>query len=262
VSLSRRLGVTTVYVTHDQSEAMSMADRVAILRRGRLQQVGSPAEVYTDPENVFVAAFLGTPRTSLLEGAVYADDGRTVVDLGTQVLHLPAGDPRYAGLAGWDTERVTVALRADALRLVAVDSPGVVLHGRVRLVENLGHEMLAHVDTGGIPTSNAASRIEAPEHGFPSDALPAARSRGRRLARLMSRQHHPPPAAPTARTTYGFYPVYDPELPGDPLVAGEVVIRIPAPARVAVGDELTCAVDLDRLLLFDRAGNRIRFAAL
>ena len=70
-ALSRRLGVTTLYVTHDQTEAMTMADRVAVLRRGVLQQIGPPAEVYGDPATLFVAAFLGTPRTNLLQGAVY-----------------------------------------------------------------------------------------------------------------------------------------------------------------------------------------------
>ena len=109
-ALARRIGVTTVYVTHDQGEAMTMADRVAVLRRGVLQQVGTPREVYDDPGTLFVAAFLGTPRTNLLEGAVYADADKVVVDLGSQVLELPPDDP----LRTLHTERVTLALRADA----------------------------------------------------------------------------------------------------------------------------------------------------
>jgi multiple sugar transport system ATP-binding protein len=114
--LARRTGVTTVYVTHDQTEAMTMADRVAVLRRGVLQQIGPPPEVYADPATLFVAAFLGTPRTNLLQGAIYAGpEGRVDIDLGSQVIGLGGDDPRAAALAGHHTERVTVALRADAL---------------------------------------------------------------------------------------------------------------------------------------------------
>ena len=213
VALARRLAVTTVYVTHDQSEAMSMADRVAVLRRGVLQQVGTPAEVYADPQTVFVAAFLGTPPTSLLEAAVYADAGRVVLDLGGQILELPAG------LAHRHTERVTAAFRAlhsgDALR------------GTVRSVENLGHELLARVDIGGVPSPLATTRMELPEK----------------------------PVQPAARTSYGFYPAVEPGAPP----AGEVYVRVPAPARVHPGEEIGMAVGPADLFLFDRSGRRIPF---
>jgi multiple sugar transport system ATP-binding protein len=218
--LARRLGVTTVYVTHDQSEAMSMADRVALLREGVLQQAGPPAFVYADPATLFVAAFLGTPRTSLLEAAVYAADGRVVLDLGSQELELPAGDPRTEAIARLHTERVTVALRA----LPLATGPGPHLAGTVRRIENLGHELLAHVDTGAIPT---------PPPFEPTPPRPAA-----------------------ARTEYGFYPNYQGEAVAP---AGEVVVRVAAPASIRVGDEVSAAVGPDDLLLFDRAGRRIRF---
>jgi multiple sugar transport system ATP-binding protein len=241
VALARRLGVTTVYVTHDQGEAMSMADRVAILRRGVLQQVGPPSQVYADPSTVFTAAFLGTPRTNLLEAAVYADGDKVVLDLGSQVLAWPADDPRGAVLATHHTERVTVALRADALSPVAPESPGVLLRGTVRLVDNLGHESLVHLDTGAVRTSTAASRLELPDAGALRQTV----------QRLIPRQRLP-------STSYGLRPAYDPELPGDPPPDGEVVARLPAPARAEVGASMTLAVDLDRLLLFDRSGARIR----
>ncbi|MET8150394.1 ABC transporter ATP-binding protein [Actinoplanes sp. NPDC049668] len=222
VALARRLGVTTVYVTHDQIEAISMADRVAVLRYGVLQQVGPPAEVYADPDTLFVAAFLGTPRTSLLEAAVYAEDCRTVLDLGSQVLELPAGDPRTAVLARHHTERVTVALRA-----LSLGTRAMTLRGAVCAVENLGHELLAHVDVGGVPS--------------PWMQPPPARA-----------------AAPAERTPYGFYPAYDVV---DPPPMGEVMVRVPMPGRVVRGEELAVGVGLDDLLLFDRGGRRIRFAA-
>lgn len=88
--LTRHLGVTTVYVTHDQSEAMSLGDRVAVLRGGVLQQVGTPRSVYALPRNIFVAAFIGTPRINLLRGLVRAPlDGAMTINLGKQALRLP-----------------------------------------------------------------------------------------------------------------------------------------------------------------------------
>jgi multiple sugar transport system ATP-binding protein len=268
--LSRRIGVTTVYVTHDQTEAMTMADRVAVLRRGELQQIGPPAEVYADPATLFVAAFLGTPRTNLLQAAIYAGPGgRVDIDLGSQVIGLPGGDPRAAALTGRHTERVTVALRADALIPVLGESaephgePGHSLRGTVRLVENLGHEALVHLDAGAVPTAIEVSHLELPDSGqhlaevVAEDPPPGSGMLRQTLSRMMphGREEEPPV---TARTRYGFYPAYDPELPSGPPAQGHLVVRVPAPHLPRVGDPLTVAVDLDRLLLFDRAGDRIR----
>ncbi|GAB2927889.1 sn-glycerol-3-phosphate ABC transporter ATP-binding protein UgpC [Micromonospora polyrhachis] len=253
-ALARRLAVTTLYVTHDQVEAMTVADRVAVLRRGVLQQVGPPAQIYADPDTLFVAAFVGTPRASLVQAAIVVEGDRVVVDFGTQTLEFARDDPRFASLVTRHTERVTVALRPEALTPVAADTEPEgrpVLRGRVRLVENLGHEAVVHVATGAVPTSVAESRLELPDVG-------------RHLADLLTdssssaASHRPDGLPATARTEYGFYPVYDPELPGDPPPAGDVVIRVPAPVLPRVGEALTLAVDPDRLLFFDRAGDRIR----
>jgi multiple sugar transport system ATP-binding protein len=222
VALARRLDVTTVYVTHDQNEAMSMADRLAVLRLGVLQQVGPPAEVYADPATVFVAAFLGTPPTSLLEGALYAADGTVELDLGGQTLELPHS---YA-LAQRHSERVTVGLRA--LRPLRAGAADLSLRGTVRSVDNLGNELLARVDTGSVPTPPETSRLGLPVH----------------LAK------------PAPTTPYGFYPSYDVVTEEPP---GDVYARVDAPGRVRPGDEITLAVPLGDLLLFDRSGRRIRF---
>jgi multiple sugar transport system ATP-binding protein len=217
VAMARRLGVTTVYVTHDQAEAMSMADRVAVLRRGRVEQVGAPAEVYADPRTLFVAGFLGTPRPSLLEAALHVDGDSVLLDLGGQVLPLPRTDE----LARHHTERVTVALRA-----LSAGTGDLILTGVVRSVANQGHEVLATVDIGGVPTPSATTRLGLPER--------------------------PAPAAPT--TPYGFYPHYAAES-AEP--AGAVHARIPAPAAVTVGDAITLALSRDDILLFDHGGSRI-----
>ncbi|MFC0530647.1 ABC transporter ATP-binding protein [Phytohabitans kaempferiae] len=259
-ALARRLGVTTLYVTHDQTEAMTMADRVAVLRRGVLQQVGPPAEVYGDPATLFVAAFIGTPRTNLLQGAIYIEPERTVVDLGSQLLELPPNE----ALARHHNDRVTVAMRADALRPVPDGAgEGPVLRGSVRLVENLGHEALVHLDTGIVPTSVAESQLEYPDTGqHLADVIaedpPVGSPFRQALARMMphSRQEALPA---TARTEYGFYPVYDAELEDQPPL-GDVVVRVPAPILPRRGEPMTVRIDLDKLLLFDRGGNRIRIA--
>ncbi|MFY1633875.1 ABC transporter ATP-binding protein [Solwaraspora sp. WMMB335] len=275
-ALARRRSVTTVYVTHDQTEALTMADQLAVLRRGRLQQIGPPAEVYGDPANVFVAAFLGNPRTSLLQGAVYAEPGRIVLDLGAQVLELPADDPRLAGLAEHHTERVTVALRADALSPAAsvtgadvpggtgasaTDQPQVVLRGTVRTVENLGHEALVWVDTGSLPSAPAQTRLDLPDPDthlaeLLAEEPPSGHQIRQAIARIIPHHRRPDPP-PTARTEYGFYPVYEPE-PQETAAGGDVVVRVPAPGLPRPGQTLVLAVAVDRLLLFDRSGERIR----
>ncbi|MBF9134900.1 ABC transporter ATP-binding protein [Plantactinospora sp. S1510] len=261
-ALARRLAMTTLYVTHDQVEAMTMADRVAVLRRGVLQQIGPPDEVYRDPETLFVAAFLGTPRANLVQAAIYASDDGVLLDLGSQLIELPPDDPRMAPLRDRHTDRVTLALRADALTPTAPETTGPVLRGVVRLVENLGHEALVHVTTGTLPTSAAQSRLEHPATGHHlsellAEDLPAGHPVRDRLARMIphSRPEQPPA---TARTEYGFYPVYDPELGDEPPTAGQLVVRVPAGVLPRAGESIALAVDLDRLLLFDGAGNRIR----
>ena len=260
-ALARRLGVTTIYVTHDQVEAMTMADRVAVLRRGVLQQIGPPDEVYRDPHTLFVAAFLGTPRANLLQAAIYTTEDAVLLDLGAQVLTLPVADPRVRPLIPRHTERVTLALRADVLTPVPPDNPGAapVLTGTVRLVEHLGHEAMLHVATGTVPTSTAQARLEHPDTGTHlSDVLatdlPGGRPIRDTLARILPSSRPAPPPA-TARTTYGFYPVYDPD--ETPPVTEGLVVRVPVPGVPRVGESVTLAVDLDRLLLFDSAGNRI-----
>ncbi|HHX84729.1 MAG TPA: sn-glycerol-3-phosphate ABC transporter ATP-binding protein UgpC [Actinomycetales bacterium] len=129
--LQRRLGVTTVYVTHDQVEAMTMGTRVAVLKDGILQQVAAPRELYDRPVNAFVAGFIGTPAMNLLEARV--EDGRAL--FGTAEVPVPA--------AG--RERLTVGARPEALHPVGESDPGLDLE--VDLVEELGAESYAYGHT-------------------------------------------------------------------------------------------------------------------
>jgi multiple sugar transport system ATP-binding protein len=147
--LTRELGVTTLYVTHDQAEALTMADRVAIMRRGVLQDVGTPTQVYGRPATLYVAAFLGAPRMNLLEAQVYVHlDRHIALHMGEQTLYLPWNDIRARAVAHYHGERIVVGMRAEALTPVPLDTEGDVLRGRIRYLEHHGHESLAYLDIG------------------------------------------------------------------------------------------------------------------
>ncbi|MFF7704560.1 ABC transporter ATP-binding protein [Streptomyces lydicus] len=135
-ALQRRLGVTTVYVTHDQVEAMTMGDRVAVLKDGMLQQCAAPRTLYDAPANVFVASFIGSPTMNLKEVRM-ADDG---VQLGGS--HLPLPRRVRAAVAAEGGDRVVLGFRPEALETVAPDEPG--LGMTVSMVEELGSEAYAY----------------------------------------------------------------------------------------------------------------------
>jgi multiple sugar transport system ATP-binding protein len=132
VDLHRRLKTTFIYVTHDQSEAMTMSDRIVLMHEGRIQQVGTPVELYEDPNSLFVAEFIGQPRINVLPlrleaGAAYLA-GQAVRNLPARVdgVSLPCGDVR-------------IALRPEAFSLSEHGDPQALI-GRVHLLESLGNE--------------------------------------------------------------------------------------------------------------------------
>ncbi len=140
--LQDRLGVTTIYVTHDQVEAMTLGERIAVLSEGVLQQVGRPQDVYDHPDNVFVAGFIGSPPMNLLKATVAT--GHVVAgDLELEVTGVPDGD-------------VFVGIRPEAMRAVGEEHPGPGLEVRVEVVEPLGDEVLAH---GSVEARDAGIRI-------------------------------------------------------------------------------------------------------
>ena len=144
--LQRRLGATMLYVTHDQEEAMTLGDRLAIMRAGRIEQIGAPLEVYQRPATAFVAAFVGSPAMNLLD-AERGADGRIAGDGFAIVGAMGAPAKLRVGIRPQDVEIVAEAEAADA-------------RGRVDVVEAHGRELLVHVVIGS--AGAAALRVLAP----------------------------------------------------------------------------------------------------
>ncbi|MFN2571288.1 MAG: ABC transporter ATP-binding protein [Gemmatimonadales bacterium] len=142
LALHRALGATMIYVTHDQTEAMTMGQRIAVLHEGRLRQLGTPEEVYQRPADVHVARFVGTPGMNVLQGrgrAGQADKGR-VIEAGSLVIPVE--------LATYDGE-LQLGIRPEFVGLCAVDQG--VGNADVLVVEPLGSETLVHLNAGGQP---------------------------------------------------------------------------------------------------------------
>jgi multiple sugar transport system ATP-binding protein len=152
--IQRQLRVTTVYVTHDQVEAMTMGDRVAVLRRGLLQQFDAPQRLYEAPANLFVGSFIGSPAMNILEATVETVGSGTALRVGPTTLPVPpetlSARPALARYAG---RKIAVGIRPEALGEAARRNgdSGASLRGIVRAVEALGPEQLAHVEVEAKP---------------------------------------------------------------------------------------------------------------
>ena len=172
--IQRRMGVSTIYVTHDQVEAMTMGDRVTVMRDGTLQQVATPQTLYDNPDNIFVAAFIGSPAQNLYDATV--GEGAQSVKLGSQEVDLPEAvvlkRPALRAYAGKD---VVVGMRPEHLRAESAGSTGPKLTGDVELVEALGSELVVHFTID-------AHRVIA-EGAFDKDEAAAVRS-GEGVARV------------------------------------------------------------------------------
>jgi multiple sugar transport system ATP-binding protein len=213
--LQRELKTTTIYVTHDQVEAMTMGDRVAVLREGELQQVAPPEVLYEAPVNLFVAAFMGSPSMNLLEGRIVVDGARVSVTVGRDALPLPDSvlDERPA-LRGRDGQDVVVGIRPEALSDPALDrgSRRPRIRAEVELRESLGAELLVHLCV---------------------EARVAVTDESRSLAALVD---------DTAIERLERQAEED---------RGAIVARFSPGSQVRVGDAIEVAVDTERIHLFD-----------
>ncbi|QKW05012.1 ABC transporter ATP-binding protein [Streptomyces sp. NA04227] len=195
-ALHRRLGATFLYVTHDQVEAMTMATKIVLLNNGKVEQVGTPEQVYDEPASVFVAGFLGSPAMNLLEASVQATDG--VLSVRGRGFHLPLGID-----ADVPSRPVTLGVRPEHLTLTAPRDA--TIRGRVHSVENLGSEEVAHVHVGearlclrgqrplGLRAGDPVPLTAQPQHLHLFDA-----TSGRRLAWETTHATASAPAATSA----------------------------------------------------------------
>ncbi len=156
-ALRRRLGTTMIYVTHDQIEAMTLGDRIVVLKDGHVQQVDAPLALYRRPANTFVATFLGSPPMNLVHGAL-RDDGGAVFTADGSAFQLALGDA--APTPGDGT--VILGIRPEDLRLGPAGAVGIA--ARVTEIEPLGNETLVSLDAGGVPLAARTDGATSLQH--------------------------------------------------------------------------------------------------
>ena len=175
--LQHELGTTTIYVTHDQVEAMTMGHRVAVMYQGALQQVDAPQRLYDEPGNMFVAGFIGTPPMNILAGDVHVADGKVTISVGGQELPVPdATLDRYRVLASYNGRSVAMGIRSEDLHPIALQ-PGLPrVAARLELVEALGSETMAffRIDARTV-SSGAGSTGDAVEDVIEKEGIAASR---------------------------------------------------------------------------------------
>jgi multiple sugar transport system ATP-binding protein len=155
-TLHAQLGSTMIYVTHDQVEAMTMASRIVVLNAGKIEQVGTPLDLYHRPANRFVAGFLGAPRMNFLEAEVVRKNERrvTVRAPGLTELEVLVNDSTEVNPG----DKVTLGIRPEKIRLCAEGAAALATFGgTVRLVEHLGRETVLYADASPLLTCNSES---------------------------------------------------------------------------------------------------------
>jgi multiple sugar transport system ATP-binding protein len=209
--LQRELGVTMIYVTHDQVEAMTMGDRIAVMRKGVLQQAGPAQDLYDRPDNLFVATFIGSPAMNLFRARLEQEGTELVAHVGGQ--QLTVGSEFAAPLTSYRGREVALGVRPEHLHDIEVgDGAQPRLRGTVQLVEALGSERLLHLEIEGDPV--LTSEVMEIASDIDPGALQALHEE--------ARSHHVP-----------------------------VVARVSAESRVRAYEAVEVAVRVDRLHFFD-----------
>jgi multiple sugar transport system ATP-binding protein len=193
--LQRDIGVTTIYVTHDQVEAMTMGDRVAVLKHGVLQQLDAPSVLYRRPSNLFVAGFIGSPAMNLVEATVRRSDGRMAVEFGSNRVGL---DEDVLGerpaLEGYVDRRVIVGIRPEDMEDAELRTdvpPDRRIATQVDLREDMGSEVLVHfsVDSPPVLTDDAKELMEALGHDVEELETTSAEQRSTFIAKFDADTH-------------------------------------------------------------------------
>ncbi len=144
--LHHELGTTMIYVTHDQVEAMTLADRIVVFNAGVVQQIGKPLELYDNPCNLFVAGFLGAPRINLLEGTLMSNASGAAMMMLASGAHLYAAVDAQQSVPG---EKVTLGIRPEHVQLCSADTNNA-LPATISLVEHLGDQILVYIKLSGV----------------------------------------------------------------------------------------------------------------
>jgi multiple sugar transport system ATP-binding protein len=225
--LHERLATTTVYVTHDQIEAMTMGDRVAVMRKGELQQVDEPQTLYDRPVNLFVGGFIGSPAMNMLDATIKAN-GSLTATIGDQTIALgPETLQTHPGLTAFDGKRVIIGIRPEDLEDAALE-PDVPsdhrLSGRLELREALGSEIMAHFAIKGAHAETDETRELAQDAGAADESQVGVREGeavivGRFGARSRVKQGENVEAVVDTRALHFFDPetgigIYDPPAKG------------------------------------------------
>jgi multiple sugar transport system ATP-binding protein len=233
--LVRSMNLTTVYVTHDQAEALTLADRVAVMRNGAIEDVGPPTRVYQDPATAFTAAFLSSPPISLAWATIWlVNSDRVVIDFGSQHLDLSLTSPRSESLALYHADSVIVGIRPEALTPSHVGQEGSQLRGKVSSLEYVGHEWHARLEVGFRP-------VEI-DTVAPRPRRPVPPPRGRVPWRRARDDARGEPADSRRRGEHR---------------TAHVLLRLDSPDDWAPGQEVWVTVDTLRVHFFDREGRRI-----
>ncbi|ANF95178.1 ABC transporter ATP-binding protein [Paenibacillus bovis] len=159
--LAKRLQTTVIYVTHDQIEAMTMGDRIVVMKEGIIQQAASPEELYNHPRNMFVAGFIGSPTMNFIRGTLSEKNGTTTFSASGLELSLPGGKAQVMKEQGYVGKEVILGVRPEDIHEEPVfldASPNTVFTAKVEVSENLGHEMLLYL--GGISSDTVIARVD------------------------------------------------------------------------------------------------------
>ena len=237
-ALVRSLDLTTIYVTHDQAEALSLGDRIAVIRDGLIEDIGPPGRVYQDPATAFVAAFMGVPPINLVQATIWVENGvRVVVDFGAQRLDLPWAGRRSESLTLYHGQPVIVGIRPDALVPSRDSAAGPRLRGKVSGLEYGGREWLASLDAG-----LRLADIDETRAARQPPSLPGVRMAKVWRGRNAGRAPGGPPEAEAHRAGHR---------------SASLLVRLDASHGWKVGREASVLVDVQRIHLFDARGRRI-----
>lgn len=148
MKLRKRIDTTFIYVTHDQTEAMTLGDRIVIMKGGFIQQIGTPQEVFNHPVNLFVAGFIGTPQMNFFDAELVRADGKYFVKFGDIVADLPENKQRVFSAKQQPTGKVTLGIRPEHVKIVPNAAQNSI-QANIEVSEMMGSETYLHVDVGG-----------------------------------------------------------------------------------------------------------------